>query len=133
MAMMSAHDSPSYRDDDYQSPLTHMAVPFVVEDCLAEPFSSFIVIRLFFDAIVQDVVHVDLSQVLEEWLQINRMAAEKIGLEEPDGESVQVGDQTVEFQIYGATGDPDSVLPDLLLRLADFSRSRQRILRVEMD
>lgn len=129
------HDDASEpaEDDDFRSSLVLMALPFPVIDELAEPFSSFFVVRILFDTPVLQDTLAELDRVLEEWVLTNAKTARQTGQDEPEGETVQVGDQSVEFQICGAMGDPDSALPAMLRRLAELSRSRQRILRVEMD
>jgi hypothetical protein len=121
------------QDDGFRSSLVLMGLPFLVEDELAEPFSSFFVVRIMFETPVLQETMGDLDRVLQEWVLANARTAQQAGQDEPEGETVQAGEQTVEFQIRGATGDPDSALPSMLHRLAELSRSRQRILRVEMD
>lgn len=44
-----------------------------------------------------------------------------------------MGEQTVEFQIHGALGCPDSTLEPMLEALAQLHSSGQRIVLVEMD
>ena len=111
-----------------------MDLPFAVEDDLVEPLAVFIVIHVHFIAPVSLAALEALRRALDEWLAITRRASGRAGDagDEPTGEMVQVGPQSVELQIHGAQGSPDVALPPLLRRLADLART-EPILRVEMD
>lgn len=113
--------------------LERLPLPFVVHDDLVEPFPSFMVIRVIFDRPVEPNMIDDLTQVMDEWLGTNAAVAQAMGELEPEGEVLQTGDQTVEFQIHGAQGHPDATLGPMLEGLARLNRSCEQIVQVEMD
>lgn len=108
------------------------ALPFELDDDLAEPLASFIVVRLLFGVSLQESTAQELSTLLNCWLRGLRSSA-LVGDADPIGEAVQTGDQTLEFLIYGLEGDPDTVIAPLLQDLASVSLRQQRITRIEMD
>ena len=113
-------------------PIPVSTLPFELDDDLAEPLASFIVVRLIFEASLQESTVQELSVVLDRWLHSQRSQALS-GEADPTGEAVQMGDQTLEFQVYGLEGNPDMVIAPLLQDLSSISWKQQRISRIEMD
>lgn len=120
-------------DEHTPTVLERMALPFDVEDTLAEPFESFFVVRVTFGAQVLPETLGHLEQILDAWLQANVEAAHRMGEQVPAAEIVQVGPRSVEFHIYGACGDPDVEMVPMLRRLAEWRAAGQIILLVELE
>ncbi|MEX8519909.1 MAG: hypothetical protein AB3X44_15470 [Leptothrix sp. (in: b-proteobacteria)] len=108
-------------------------LPFIVEDDLVEPLPASMVIRIICDRAVELDTLDALTNILKEWLGANVAIADQLGAEAPEGEAVQVGEQSVEFQIFGAQGHPDNILEGMLQGLAQICNTRQKIVLVEMD
>jgi hypothetical protein len=120
-------------NSEHPTVLEQMDLPFVLEDDLVDPLPASVVIRIICDEPIGPHTVRALTAVLADWLVANARVADRLGAKAPEGEAVQVGEQTVEFQILGAQGRPDDTLGSMLDGLARVSRTRQEIVQVEMD
>lgn len=113
--------------DEEPSGLQRLALSFAIDDRLVEPLPTDFIAHIYFARPIAADGLAALEQHLREWVGDQQSSGE-----EPTGEVVYLGPQTVELRIANIAGAPDVVLPSLLQRL-DAVSADEPIVQLDLD